>query len=49
MELKVLYDHGWSINALSREYGLNWRTVKRDVMSEESRHYPDRTKPTAPF
>lgn len=47
MELKVLYDHGWSINALSREYGLNWRTVKRDVMSEESRHYPDRTKPTA--
>ena len=47
MELKVLYDHGWSITALSREYGLNWRTVKREVMSEEPRHYSERAKPTA--
>ncbi len=47
MELKVLYDHGRSITALSREYGLNWRTVMREVMSEASRHYPERAKPTA--
>jgi len=33
MELKVLYQHGWSISQLAREFGLNWRTVKREVTS----------------
>jgi transposase len=46
MELKFLYQHGWSISQLAREFGLNWRTVKREVMSEHARHYPERTKPT---
>ena len=31
MELKVLHQHGWSLSALAREFGLNWRTVKREV------------------
>lgn len=47
MELKVLYDHGWSITALAQECGLNWRTVKREVMNDAPRRYPDRAKPTA--
>ena len=46
MELKVLHQHGWSISELAREFGLNWRTVKREVMSDGPRHYPDRAKPT---
>jgi hypothetical protein len=25
MELKALYQHGWSITALAREFGLNRR------------------------
>ena len=29
MTLKVLHQHGWSISAMGREFGLNWRTVKR--------------------
>ena len=29
MELHVLHRHGWSIAALAREFGLNWRTAKR--------------------
>jgi transposase len=46
MELKVLHQHGWSISQLAREFGLNWRTVKREVTSETPRHYPERAKPT---
>jgi hypothetical protein len=46
MELKVLYQHGWSIRKLAREFGLNWRTVKREVTSDNPRHYPERVKPT---
>lgn len=46
MELKVLYQHGWSISQLAREFGLNWRTVKREVSSETPRRYPARSKPT---
>jgi AraC-like DNA-binding protein len=46
MELKVLYQHGWSISQLAREFGLNWRTVKREVTSETPRRYPERLKPT---
>ena len=29
MELHVLHRHGWSIAALAREFGLNWRTARR--------------------
>ena len=29
MELHVLHRHGWSIAALAREFGLNWRTAHR--------------------
>ncbi len=28
MELHVLHDHGWSIAALAREFGLDWRTAR---------------------
>jgi transposase len=47
MELHVLHRHGWSISALAREYGLNWRTVKRELESAAPRRYPTRSKPTA--
>lgn len=47
MSLRVLRSHGWSITALAREFGLNWRTVKRAAESEEPRHYPERAKPKA--
>ena len=47
MELHVLHQHGWSISALAREFGLNWRTVKREVPSPAPRHYPERAQPTA--
>jgi transposase len=47
MELHVLHKHGWSISALAREFGLNWRTVKRELASAGPRRYPEREKPTA--
>ena len=47
MELHVLYKHGWSISALAREFGLNWRTIKRELASPGPRSYPERAKPTA--
>jgi transposase len=47
MELHVLHKHGWSISALAREFGLNWRTVQRELASPGPRHYPERAKPTA--
>jgi transposase len=47
MELHVLHQHGWSISALAREFGLNWRTVKREITSQTPRHYPERLYPTA--
>ena len=47
MELHVLHTHGWSISALAREFGLNWRTVKRELASPGPRRYPERAKPTA--
>ena len=47
MELHVLHRHGWSLSALAREFGLNWRTVKREVEAEGPRGYPERGKPTA--
>jgi transposase len=47
MELHVLHRHGWTISALAREFGLNWRTVKRELLSDAPRHYAARAKPTA--
>lgn len=47
MEVHVLHKHGWSISALAREFGLNWRTVKRELASPGPRGYPERPKPTA--
>lgn len=47
MELHVLHRHGWSLSALAREFGLNRRTVKREVEAEVPRRYPERAKPTA--
>jgi transposase len=47
MSLKVLRSHGWSITALAREFGINWRTVKRELESPAPRGYPERAKPTA--
>jgi len=45
MSLKVLRTHGWSIAALAREFGLNWRTVRREVESDEPRRYGPRERP----
>ena len=47
MSLKVLRSHGWSISALAREFGLNWRTVKREVESPLPRMYGPRVRPAA--
>jgi transposase len=47
MELRVLHQHGWSVAALAREFGLNWRTVKRELSSDRPRRYPDREIRTA--
>jgi transposase len=47
MELKVLHQHGWSISALAREFGLSWNTVKRELTSEGPRCYGPRITPTA--
>jgi transposase len=47
MELHALHKHGWTISALAREFGLNWRTVKRELESGAPRRYPARAKPTA--
>ena len=47
MEMHALHKHGWTISALAREFGLNWRTVKRELESDEPRRYSERAKPTA--
>jgi transposase len=47
MSLKVLRSHGWSITALAKEFGLNWRTVKRELESEGPRRYGARPQPAA--
>jgi hypothetical protein len=47
MELHVLRRYGWTLSALAREFGLNRRTVKREIEAEGPRHYPERAKPTA--
>ena len=45
MELRVPHQHGWSISALAREFGLSRNTVKRELESPEPRRYPARAKP----
>ena len=47
MELHALHKHGWTISALAREFGLNWRTVKRELESGEPRRYAARSGATA--
>ena len=46
MELKALHKHGWTINALAREFGLSRNTVKKELASDAPRQYPARDKPT---
>jgi transposase len=45
MELHVLRRHGWSIAALAREFGLNWRTAKRYATTQEAPRYRPRARP----
>src|SRR5579859_2232626 len=47
MEIKILHQHGWSISALAREFGLSRTTIRRELTSEGPRHYPQRIRPTA--
>lgn len=45
MELHALARHGWSIAALAREFGLNWRTAKRYATAGEPPAYRRRACP----
>jgi transposase len=45
MELHALHRHGWSIADLAREFGLNWRTVKKYVTEQEVPRYRPRARP----
>jgi len=45
MELHALYRHGWSIAALAREFGLDWRTAKRYATASAPPRYHPRRKP----
>ena len=45
MELHVLHRHGWTIAALAREFGLNWRTAKRYATAGEPPRYRPRLRP----
>lgn len=45
MELHVLRRHGWSIAALAREFGLNWRTARRYATVDAAPRYPPRARP----
>ena len=45
MELHVLQRHGWSIAALAREFGLNWRTARRYATTQEAPRYRPRARP----
>jgi transposase len=46
MELHVLHRHGWSIAALAREFGLDWRTARRYATASAPPTYKPRTRPT---
>ena len=37
MDVKVLHDHGWSVNWLAREFGLSRITIRRELSSETPR------------
>ncbi len=45
MELHVLHRHGWSIAALAREFGLDWRTARRYATADAPPTYKPRTQP----
>jgi transposase len=45
MELHVLHRHGWSIAALAREFGLDWRTARRYATAPTAPRYGPRTRP----
>ena len=45
MELHVLHDHGWSIAALAREFGLDWRTARRYARAGKPPRYRPRSCP----
>ena len=45
MELHVLHRHGWSISALAREFGLNWRTARRYATAPAPPRYARRVCP----
>jgi len=45
MELHALHRHGWSIAALAREFGLDWRTAKRYATGEAAPRYRPRARP----
>jgi transposase len=45
MELHVLHHHGWSIAALAREFGLNWRTARRYAIAGAPPRYRPRLRP----
>jgi transposase len=45
MELHVLHAHGWSIAALAREFGLDWRTARRYATAGEPPRYRPRVRP----
>ncbi len=45
MELHALARHGWSIAALAREFGLDWRTVKKYATTGAPPRYRPRVRP----
>ena len=45
MELHVLHRHGWSIAALAREFGLDWRTAHRYATAPGPLTYRPRARP----
>ena len=42
MDLRALHRHGWSISALARRFGINRRTLAREVAADGPRAYPSR-------
>ena len=46
MELHVLHRHGWSIAALAREFGLDWRTARRYATATTPPRYGPRARPS---
>jgi hypothetical protein len=45
MELHVLRRRSWSIAALAREFGLNWRTARRYATADEAPRYRPWARP----